>query len=187
MLRPTERFPGADVKVDKGSAVGDESNGGHATVVVGPPCDAGTMAKKTRKGGTREALLAAVLAEPMDDRPRLVYADWLIEQHEPRGEFIHVQCELAKLGREESARERELRAREREILAEHYPSWTAVLERADPPITGEFRRGFLEKLWVAPWPWEGRTVRPPTSGSGVRGARCGPPPRRRVWHPASIP
>lgn len=42
-----------------------------------------------------DALLAAVLAAPADDLPRLVVADWLEEHGEPeRAEFIRVQCEL---------------------------------------------------------------------------------------------
>jgi uncharacterized protein (TIGR02996 family) len=42
----------------------------------------------------REALVAAVIAEPEDDLPRLVYADWLDEHGESeRAEFIRVQIE----------------------------------------------------------------------------------------------
>lgn len=45
-----------------------------------------------------EALLAAILAEPKDDTPRLVYADWLEENDQPeRAEFIRVQVESAGL------------------------------------------------------------------------------------------
>ena len=46
----------------------------------------------------REALLAAVAADPRDDAPRLVLADWLDEQGEPeRAAFIRVQCAAARL------------------------------------------------------------------------------------------
>jgi uncharacterized protein (TIGR02996 family) len=46
----------------------------------------------------RAAFLAAIVAAPDDDLPRLVFADWLDEYGEPeRAEFIRVQCELAKL------------------------------------------------------------------------------------------
>lgn len=45
-----------------------------------------------------DALLAAVLAAPADDVPRLVFADWLDEHGSPaRAEFIRVQCHEAKL------------------------------------------------------------------------------------------
>src|SRR5262245_8993000 len=52
------------------------------------------------------ALLAAIAANPDDDTPRLVYADWL-DEHRPdrvpsaaagpsaRAEFLRVQCRLA--------------------------------------------------------------------------------------------
>ena len=41
---------------------------------------------------TEEELLAAVFAAPDDDAPRRVYADWLLERGDPRGEFIQLQC-----------------------------------------------------------------------------------------------
>lgn len=44
------------------------------------------------------ALLAAICAEPTDDTPRLVYADWLQEHgQEDYAEFIRVECEIARL------------------------------------------------------------------------------------------
>ena len=47
---------------------------------------------------TSESLLAAVLSNPADDLPRLVYADYLEENGEPeRAEFIRVQVEMAKV------------------------------------------------------------------------------------------
>ena len=42
------------------------------------------------------ALLAAILANPEDDTPRLVYADWLDENAQPfRAEFIRAQIAVA--------------------------------------------------------------------------------------------
>jgi len=39
-----------------------------------------------------------ILANPEDDTPRLIYADWLDDQgDEARAEFIRLQCELARL------------------------------------------------------------------------------------------
>jgi uncharacterized protein (TIGR02996 family) len=44
----------------------------------------------------REALVAAIAANPDDDTPRLIFADWLQENGEDdRAEFIRLQCELA--------------------------------------------------------------------------------------------
>ena len=56
----------------------------------------------------QDALLAAIIANPDDDTPRLMYADWL-DEHLPdkvpspaagpsaRAEYIRVQCRLAGL------------------------------------------------------------------------------------------
>lgn len=44
------------------------------------------------------AFLRAICANPADDLPRLIYADFLDEHGQPeRAEFIHVQCKLARL------------------------------------------------------------------------------------------
>ena len=43
------------------------------------------------------ALLDRVCADPDDDGPRLVFADWLDERNDPRGEFIRVQVALARV------------------------------------------------------------------------------------------
>lgn len=44
----------------------------------------------------RQAFIDAIIAQPDDDLPRLIFADWLDEQGEgERAEFIRVQCELA--------------------------------------------------------------------------------------------
>src|SRR5262249_32720670 len=42
------------------------------------------------------ALYRAVLANPGDDAPRLVYADWLDERADPRGLYLRLDSELAK-------------------------------------------------------------------------------------------
>jgi uncharacterized protein (TIGR02996 family) len=50
---------------------------------------------------TEAGFIAAVLASPDNDTPRLAFADWLEENGRPeRAEFIRVQCELARIGSE---------------------------------------------------------------------------------------
>lgn len=93
------------------------------------------------------ALLAAVLAHPDDDTPRLVYADWLQENGQlERAEFIRVQIELAR--RPNLA----LQARESALLAAYGERWLAPLRTPDGPLFGEahgvFRRGFVEIIWM---------------------------------------
>jgi uncharacterized protein (TIGR02996 family) len=49
--------------------------------------------------------IAAVIARPDDDLPRLIYADWLDENGEcERAEFIRVQCELCRCDPETAMR-----------------------------------------------------------------------------------
>jgi uncharacterized protein (TIGR02996 family) len=44
-----------------------------------------------------EAFLQAIIESPEDDAPRLVYADWLEERGDPRGEFLRLECRLRSL------------------------------------------------------------------------------------------
>ena len=86
----------------------------------------------------QDALLAAILAHPAEDTPRLMYADWLDEHGEhARAEFIRVQCGLARYPAGESARHHpvclgprsprcrwcDLRRRERELWDAHAREW----------------------------------------------------------------
>src|SRR5436190_2015217 len=45
---------------------------------------------------TEDAFLDALLADPSDFETRLIFADWLEERGDPRGEFLRVQTELAR-------------------------------------------------------------------------------------------
>ena len=90
--------------------------------------------------------LTAILDNPADDHPRLVYADWLDEQCDPRGEFIRVQCRLAKAGGKDRCLF-ELETREGELLHEFAATWAE-------PIAGlvdwwAFHRGFVEEIGTA--------------------------------------
>jgi uncharacterized protein (TIGR02996 family) len=78
---------------------------------------------------TESQLLAAVLANPRDDAPRLVYADWLIERRDPRGEFI------ARQVRDPDGPEG--------ITVEQSWEWFRF-----PKIGHTFRRGFAEQIWL---------------------------------------
>src|SRR5688572_27811799 len=55
------------------------------------------------------ALYEAVLANPADDAPRLVYADWLDERGDRRGEYLRVDLELSKCARPEDIPDQEFR------------------------------------------------------------------------------
>jgi uncharacterized protein (TIGR02996 family) len=90
--------------------------------------------------GDEAALLQAVIDAPEDDAPRLVYADWLLERGDIRGELIRLQCQHAK---DEWAPEAsELEPRIKEIL---YASSLAV-EGETAPYKPRVRRGFVDSV-----------------------------------------
>lgn len=105
---------------------------------------------------SREELLRAVYESPADDAPRLVFADFLQEQGDPRGEFITLQFKKrdAKLTRDEATREKEL-------LAEHGRSWLGAIEKKVNKGGMVFERGFLSvcKASAVDSSWEWSTVR----------------------------
>ncbi len=92
--------------------------------------------------GIEDAFLHDILARPDDDAPRLIYADWLDERNNPRGEFIRVQCALAQLS-EEDPRRWPLEQREGELLREHEAKW---LPKNIGDASCLFRRGFVEEI-----------------------------------------
>ncbi len=89
-----------------------------------------------------DAFLHDILAHPDDDAPRLIFADWLDEHNDPRGEFIRIQCALAQLSDEDPHRW-PLEQREQELLREHEAEWLPKFIGNAPCI---FRRGFVEKI-----------------------------------------
>lgn len=73
------------------------------------------------------AFLSAIIENPDDDGPRLMYADWLTEHGDSRGEFIRVQCELATMPPEEKERREKLLELESALLKAHGQQWTSSL------------------------------------------------------------
>src|SRR5262249_50631056 len=92
-----------------------------------------------------DALLSGVCAEPDEDAPRLVYADWLGGQGDAdRAQFIRTQCELAKLPPDDPRRAA-LQRRERALWRRHKKAWLEPLRGFTCwPIV--FRRGFVEDV-----------------------------------------
>src|SRR5262245_13561869 len=100
----------------------------------------------TREEGPRrrmieeDAFVAAILAAPHDDTPRLVFADWLDERGDPRGELLRIATELEALEaadpptdiRGRLARVRrigQLTRRWRELIRPEHRAWLAVVHR----------------------------------------------------------
>src|SRR5262249_33453659 len=92
-----------------------------------------------------EVFLEDILAQPDDDLPRLIYADWL-EDHgnAGRAEFIRVQCRLARTPPGDPALV-ELHRREHDLPGRFGPAWTRGLP-AWLRSRVVFRRGFIDEF-----------------------------------------
>lgn len=84
---------------------------------------------------TGDRLLRAVCARPDDDDLRRIWADWLLEQGDPRGEFVQLQSAPLRLQTSTTL------ARERELLDAHQERWLGPL--AGRVGYAEWDRGLL--------------------------------------------
>jgi uncharacterized protein (TIGR02996 family) len=94
-----------------------------------------------------DAFVQAIIENPDDDTPRLVYADWLAEHGDAaRAEFIRVQIALAALDRHDPDAQPLFR-RQGELWQQHRENWLAELPELPEGIAwGEFRRGFIDEV-----------------------------------------
>lgn len=105
----------------------------------------------------RRALMAAIIANPDEDTPRLALADWLDEhgdEHDrARAEFIRLQVQAEKLPNGGAARKK-LDASADKLAAKHRSAWLAPLVPFESSVVGfppsqiDFRRGLLKYLMV---------------------------------------
>src|SRR5947199_5750750 len=93
-----------------------------------------------------DAFLQPILDNPDDDLPRLVFADWLEEQGNPRGTFIRLQCRRAKLPPFDPVW-KELLAQEAVIFKQLEAEWSRPVLRLVDQV--EYRRGFIEHVRVS--------------------------------------
>jgi uncharacterized protein (TIGR02996 family) len=89
---------------------------------------------------THSNLLKGLIDQPDSDETRMVYADWLMDRGDPRGEFIAIQCELPNLA-DEDPRLPELERRQNELLYKHAHRWRLSLEQRQ-----RFEGGFVQAI-----------------------------------------
>jgi uncharacterized protein (TIGR02996 family) len=85
-------------------------------------------------------LLAAIAAAPDDDAPRLVYADWLMEREDPRGDFIAAACKLAAL--DPGKKRDQLQSQVLGLMRKHVETWW-VRTIQENYQRWTYRRGFV--------------------------------------------
>jgi uncharacterized protein (TIGR02996 family) len=90
-----------------------------------------------------DAFLKAILAEPDDDAPRLLFADWLEEYGDAnRAEFIRIQIALA--GRKPGFASPGLWSRQKDLLVRHDKEWSTPVRAA--ATSWSYERGFIEEI-----------------------------------------
>jgi uncharacterized protein (TIGR02996 family) len=85
---------------------------------------------------TERELHAAILAAPDDDGPRLIYADWLVQEEDPRGEVIQLDFAIQRLKGEERVAAVRRRA---ELVCPRHATWA-------PYPRQRFARGFIDEI-----------------------------------------
>jgi uncharacterized protein (TIGR02996 family) len=83
-----------------------------------------------------DALLAAIIAAPDDDTPRLVYADWLDDHDQPAcAEYLRLGVEIEKLSAEKTRNKSN--ARMDELSGQLDPGWFALVATLGVPFREE--------------------------------------------------
>ncbi|MBX3250486.1 MAG: TIGR02996 domain-containing protein [Myxococcales bacterium] len=95
---------------------------------------------------TNPELEARILENVDDVAAYLVYADWLSERGDPRGELVAVQARLA-----ETPDDPALKAREAALLATHAKDWLGPLAgQGDKHVAVTWRLGFVDAIRLGP-------------------------------------
>jgi uncharacterized protein (TIGR02996 family) len=90
---------------------------------------------------TAESFLQAIREQPHDDAPRLIFADWLEERGDPRGEFVRLQCQRVRLAVHDPLRATAMAQEEERLLRQHRSRWLGPLDQRG--VAWEFSRGLL--------------------------------------------
>jgi uncharacterized protein (TIGR02996 family) len=100
------------------------------------------------------AFIRMILAAPDAVSPRLIYADWLDERDDPRGDYLRTLCELDTSALS-SSREEALRSRLEATRNVIDPLWAALMnrgrkrERREKPLALRGRRLRIREAEVA--------------------------------------
>ena len=87
------------------------------------------------------AFLTAILERPDDDARKLVYADWLEERNDPRGEYLRGMMELRRrrsVSAEQQQRHRDLAAELAELRGQVQQAW--LTDQGNTPESRERQR-----------------------------------------------
>ena len=106
----------------------------------------------------QEPFLAEIRENPDDPAGYAVFADWLEEKGDPRGEFMNIQLQLENEKLRAPSRKK-LQDQEKALLKKHQRDWLGDLapflldnnrtpHRKQPMVSWRFARGFLDSVTV---------------------------------------
>jgi uncharacterized protein (TIGR02996 family) len=75
--------------------------------------------------------VSAVLAAPLDDLPKLVYADWLEERNDPRGAFLRAWLVARKAGKKRPKPDKKLSKCWLSVMGYTFDAWGEGMEYTD--------------------------------------------------------
>jgi uncharacterized protein (TIGR02996 family) len=111
-----------------------------------------------------EAFICAIRAAPDDETARLIYADWLDERSDPRGEYLRTEAAWVALPHSDE-QYRPLCRRVSQLAAALDPEWFAVVSRMGHLARREWES--VAHVW-APQPRERTTESVPEWGAIVK-------------------
>lgn len=91
-------------------------------------------------------LVKVIGAQPKDPAPRRVYADWLLERSDPRGEYVQAALTLAT--QIDPARRKKLFMRAAQLLSQHQETWSADVKKLGAQGL-RFSNGFIAEMTLA--------------------------------------
>jgi uncharacterized protein (TIGR02996 family) len=116
------------------------------------------------------AFLIAILERPDDDTTKLVYADWLEEQGDPRYEFLRWMVKVRQeriITPEQRQRHNELSAELQELRTQEWQEWENALADRGPPQENRERQRRVQEL-------EGQLAKLSKMSCDEAKACCGP-------------
>lgn len=94
-----------------------------------------------------EGFLAALASDPDDDMTRLVYADWLEENGDPRSEYLRLLVSIDQLGDPGQAEVQRWIARLLEVQEPLDPAWIGLVNRKRISTAVLYRSQAIDDYW----------------------------------------